>query len=87
MNHRAHPGQPHYESPRRAPALTRNDIFQRCTTANLRHHRRAIILDFHVNETPMGQTATVSAPPTLRIRALGTDVISSVEIASLSVGG
>jgi hypothetical protein len=89
-DHRAHPGQPHYGlAAVRAPALTRNDIFQglydRQTygTTGVR-----IILDFHVNETPMGQTAVVSAPPTLRIRALGTDVISSVELLRwLPAGG
>lgn len=81
-DHRAHPGQPHYGiAAVRAPGLTRNDIFQSLHdghtygTTGVR-----IILEFHVNETPMGQTAAVSAPPTVRIRALGTDVISSVEL-------
>jgi hypothetical protein len=81
-DHRAHPGQPNYGiAAVRAPALTRNDVFQGL------HDRHTygttgvrIVLDFHLNDTPMGQTATVSAAPTLRIRALGTDVISSVEL-------
>ena len=68
-----------------APALTREAIFdalyQRRTygTTGAR-----ILLDFRVNEEPMGGETTVDGPPRLRLEAHGTDSIESVEILRYS---
>jgi hypothetical protein len=81
-DHRGQPGKPHFGLVAvRAPALTRNDIFQalydRATYATT---GARIILDFKLDQTPMGQVAEVDAPPSLHIRAIGTDVIERVEL-------
>ena len=85
-DHRAHPGQPHWGlAAAVAPALTREAIFdalyQRRTygTTGAR-----ILLDFRVNEAPMGGETTVDGAPRLRLEAHGTDVIESVEILRYS---
>jgi hypothetical protein len=85
-DHRAHPGQPHWGlAAAVAPALTREAIFdalyQRRTygTTGAR-----ILLDFRVNEEPMGGETTVGGTPRLRLEAHGTDVIESVEILRYS---
>ena len=81
-DHRAHPGQPQYGIVAvRARSLTREGIFDalydRKTygTTGVR-----IILDFKVNDVEMGQKVTVKGSPEIQVKAIGTDVIDSVEV-------
>jgi len=81
-NHRAQPGQPHHGlAAVRAGSLTREGVFdalyQRRTygTTGAR-----IILDFDVNDVPMGGIARSRGTARIRLRAIGTDVIERIEI-------
>jgi len=81
-DHRAHPGQPHYGLVAvRSQALTREGIFdalferQTYGTTGVR-----IILDFTINDVAMGKSVEVGDTASVRVRAVGTDVIDSVEV-------
>ncbi len=81
-DHRAHPGQPEFGlAAVRAGALTREGIFdalyQRRTygTTGVR-----IILDFDINQVAMGGKLSATGPVSIRLRAVGTDVIDSVQV-------
>lgn len=81
-DHRAHPGQPHYGlAAVLADENTRDGVFQalygRRTYATT---GAKIILDFSLNNIPMGQTAKVLYDPELEIAARGTDAIEWVEL-------
>ncbi|NOZ42918.1 MAG: DUF3604 domain-containing protein [Alphaproteobacteria bacterium] len=87
-NHHAHPGQPQYGlAAVRAKTLTRNGIFQglydRMTygTTGAR-----IILNFHINGTPMGQTIRVKGVPDIRIKVIGTGALDWVELLRYQPG-
>ena len=88
-DHRSHPGQPHWGlAAVTAPALTRAAIFDAL------HARRTygttgarILLDFRVNDEPMGGETTTDGPPRLHVVAHGTDVIDSVQILRYSDPG
>lgn len=81
-DHRAHPGLPHWGlTAVYAPELSRDAIFQAL------HDRRTygttgakIVLDFSVNDAPMGQIEKAQDVATAYIRAIGTDLISRVEL-------
>jgi hypothetical protein len=81
-DHRGQPGQPHYGlAAVRAPALTRNDIFQALHDRHTYGTTGAkIILDFSLNGTPMGQSVKVGSAPVLKVRALGAGVIERIEL-------
>ncbi len=81
-DHRSHPGLPHWGvTAVIAPARTRDAIFQalydRRTYATT---GQKILLDFSIDGTPMGQMAAVDGKPNIEVRAVGTDVISRVEL-------
>jgi len=81
-DHRAQPGQPALGlAAVRAGSLTREGIFDAL------YHRRTygttgvrIILDFDINQVPMGGTLSATGPVSIRLRAVGTDLIDSVQV-------
>jgi hypothetical protein len=81
-DHRAHPGQPHYgRTAVAATGLTREEIFDAL------YHRRTygttgikVLMDFKMNDEPMGGTATASSAPEIAIEVHGTDTIEFIEI-------
>ena len=85
-DHRAHPGQPHYgRTAVRATGLTREEIFDGL------YHRRSygttgakILLDFAINDEPMGARVTLTEAPRLKIEAHGTAPIDVVEVLRYS---
>ncbi len=87
-DHRSHPGLPHWGlTAVFAPDLTRDAVFQAL------HDRRTygttgqkILLDFQINGTPMGQSVSVAESPSIAISAVGTDVISRVELVCHRAG-
>ncbi|MFH1743954.1 MAG: hypothetical protein ABIH23_33530 [bacterium] len=81
-DHRAQPGQPHYGiTALRAPELTRYEIFRALYDRHTYGTTGSkIILDFSLNDTPMGQFVTVESSPDLKVRVVGTDIIERVEI-------
>ena len=81
-DHHSQPGQPQWGMAAiRAPSLTRNAIFQGLYDRHTYGTTGSkIILEFQVNDTPMGQIGVLHGTPTLRVRASGTDVIEVVEI-------
>jgi len=88
-DHYSHPGQPHYGlAAVKAPQLTRDAVFQglydRQTYATT---GARIILEFRVNNVPMGQTVQVKSEPQIRIEAIGTDEIDWVELLRYQRGG
>ena len=81
-DHRAHPGQPEFGlAAVRAGSLTREGVFDalygRRTygTTGVR-----IILDFDIDQVSMGGTLSATGPVSIRLRAVGTDVIDSVQV-------
>jgi len=81
-DHRAHPGQPHLGlAAVRAPALTRNDVFNALYDRHTYGTTGAkIILRFELNNAPMGSLVAGSGIPELKILALGTDGIRKVDL-------
>lgn len=87
-DHRSHPGLPHWGlTAVFAPELTRDAVFQAL------HDRRTygttgqkILLDFQINGTPMGQSVSVDESPAITVSAVGTDVISRVELVCHRAG-
>ena len=85
-DHRAHPGQPQYGlAAVAATALTRQAIFQGL------YDRRTygttgtrILLDFRINDQPMGRHLVTSGLPRFHIEAHGTDTIELVEVLRYS---
>ena len=85
-DHRSHPGQPHWGiAAVTAPELTRTAIFDAL------HARRTygttgarILLDFRVNNEPMGGETSTDGAPRLQVTAHGTELIESVEILRYS---
>lgn len=85
-DHRAHPGQAHWGLAAVAgSALTRDGIFDAL------YRRRTwgttgarILLDFRVNDEPMGGEIEVADPPSLTVEAHGTDVIEWIQILRYS---
>ncbi len=84
-DHRAQPGQPHYGLVAvRAHELTRDGIFQALFDRRTYATTGAkIILEFSVGGHPMGSTVSLSKPPKVRVRAIGTDTIAWVEVLRL----
>ncbi len=81
-DHRAHPGQPQFGlTALRAPALTRDDVFQALYDRRTYGTTGArIVLDFSLNGTPMGEIADVQSAPVLHVFVLGTDRIEAIEL-------
>lgn len=81
-DHRAHPGQPHFGLVAvRALSLSRNNVFQALYDRHTYATTGAkIILDFTLNDVPMGDKAIVSSSPELKVAAIGTDTIERIEI-------
>ncbi len=81
-DHRAHPGQPAYGiAAVRSRSLTREGIFD--ALYNRRTYGTTgvrIVLDFRINGTDMGQHVNIRGAVKVQIRALGTDVIDSIEL-------
>jgi len=81
-DHRSHPGLPHWGlTAVFAPELTRDAVYQAL------HDRRTyattgqkILLDFRIGDTPMGQMVATNDAPVIKVSAVGTDVISRVEL-------
>jgi hypothetical protein len=81
-DHRSHPGLPHWGlTAVFAPELTRDAVFQAL------HDRRTyatsgqkILLDFQIDGVPMGQMVATNDAPVIEVSAVGTDVISRVEL-------
>jgi len=81
-DHRSHPGLPHWGlTAVIAPELSRDAVFQAL------HDRRTyattgqkILLDFQMNGVQMGKRTEVNYAPRFSISAVGTDVISRVEL-------
>ena len=87
-DHRSHPGMPHYGLVAvRARELTRDGVFQglfeRRTYATT---GARILLDFKLNRVSMGSLVAVSAPPRLSVRAVGTDIITAMELLRYAPG-
>ncbi len=87
-DHRSHPGQPQYGlAAVRAPEQTRDAIFQGLYDRRTYGTTGAkIILDFHVDDIPMGLSGQVSATPVISIEAYGTDEIDWIELLRLQAG-
>jgi uncharacterized protein DUF3604 len=85
-DHRAHPGQPQYGlAAVAATGLTRDAIFQALYDRRTYGTTGAkILLDFSVNDHPMGQRLATAGSPRFRIEAHGTDSIELVEILRYS---
>jgi hypothetical protein len=87
-DHRAHPGLPHWGiTAVFAPERTRDAIFQalydRRTYATT---GQKILLDFRIGDVAMGGMTAVNEPPEIAIEAVGTDVISRVELVCHRAG-
>lgn len=85
-DHRAHPGQPQYGlASVAATGLTREEIFdslyQRRTYGTT---GAKILLDFTIDDQPMGQQVEVQGAPSLAIEAHGTAVIDVLEVLRYS---
>jgi len=87
-DHRAQPGNAMYGlAAIRATELTRDAIFQGLYDRHTYATTGAkIILDFTVNDTPMGQTAAHESTARIALRAHGTDTIDFVELLRLQPG-
>ena len=85
-DHRAHPGQPHWGlAAVMAPALTRDSVFDALYSRRTYGTTGArILLEFYVNDEPMGGETTAQALPRLTVEAHGTDIIESIEILRYS---
>lgn len=81
-DHRAHPGLPHYgltavKAPTRSRAAIFQGLYDRRTYAT---SGAKIVLNFTLNNQPMGSVVHVEAAPLLFIQAVGTDGIEKVEL-------
>jgi len=85
-DHRAHPGQPQYGlAAVAATALTRNAIFQGLYDRRTYGTTGArILLDFSINDQPMGRRLGSAGSPRFHIEAHGTDCIEMLEILRYS---
>lgn len=81
-DHRARPGQPHYGiAAVRATTLERDSIFQALYDKRTYGTSGAkVLLDFSVNDVPMGQEVSLEGVANLAIGAHGTDRIAVVDL-------
>lgn len=87
-DHRSHPGMPHYGLVAAlARELTRDAVFEALFERRTYATTGArILLDFTLNRHGMGSLVAVSAPPRLEVRAVGTDIISKLELLRFAPG-